>query len=129
MSGIVNTQHGRIIINGGEPLAGCPTDANEAKAILDKLNEGKEEFAEPMWSFDCGYKLNFDGGIVTVSSRFYPPKTHYGATWDGAVTIRVLNGEELKRKFDCPTVDQLKSEVEDYIKSVLQHINNAFKSL
>ena len=46
-----------IIICGGNPLEGCPKDWDEAKSIIEKLNEGKED-REPQWSFVCGFELD-----------------------------------------------------------------------
>lgn len=60
---IIEHATGTIIMNGGNPLEGCPKDWDKAKSILEKLNEGKEEFDEPLWDFDCGFKLDFDGPI------------------------------------------------------------------
>jgi hypothetical protein len=106
---IIQHPTGTIIINGGNPLEGCPKDWDEAKLIQKQLNEHKDE-DEPQWSFDCGFKLDFDGSIVTIGSRFYPPKTHYGAT-----------------RFDCSALDELKKEVEAYVKTVVGGIEAALK--
>lgn len=110
-------------INGGNPLPGCPENWDEAKAIEEKFNEGKdwergEYKSQPVWSFDCGFKLDFDGPLIDVSSRFYPPKSHYGLTWDGTVSIRIEGKDIKEKKFDCPTLDQLKNEVEAYINDI-----------
>lgn len=78
-----------LIINGGNALPGCPESWEDARSWQDKANEDKGD-SEPLWSFDCGFKLDFDGGILRVSSRFYPPKTHYGSTWDGTVTVSLI---------------------------------------
>lgn len=106
-----------IIINGGNPLEGCPSDWDEANRIQEKLNEGKDE-DEPQWNFDCGFKLDFDGSILRISSRFYPPKTHYGKTWDGTVGVFLLDKKISEKKFDCQTLDQLKTEVEAYFEKI-----------
>ena len=38
----------------------------------DKANDEKQlEQVEPRWSWDCGLKLDYDGGLLRVSSRFY----------------------------------------------------------
>lgn len=105
----------QIIINGGVPLHGCPENWDEAKKWEEKSNEDKV-YGEPHWSFDCGFKLDFDGPLVRIDSRFYPPKTHYGSTWDGTVTLIVGEKEILEKKFDCASLSELKDAVEDYTK-------------
>ena len=112
----------KFIINGGNPLPGCPETWEEANTIEARLNEGKNENDEPFWDFDCGFKLDFDGPIMSVSSRFYPPKDHYGETWDGSVTIYILGKEVSEKAFDCKTLDELKQQVEEYIQEITQKI-------
>lgn len=127
MNNIIEHKNGTIIINGGNPLEGCPKDWDEAKLIQAKLNEGKTE-EEPQWSFDCGFKLDYDGEIIKVSSRFYPPKTHYGATWDGTVSIWLYDKKVEEKKFDCATLDELKTEAEKYVDSVKLRVGKIFKT-
>jgi len=113
-----------LIINGGEPMNGCPTDWDEAKKWQDKANsESKGSWERPQWSWDCGFKLDYDGPIVRVSSRFYPPKSHYGETWDGDVTIFLFNKEIKSQHFDCKTLEELKIQVEKYIKKIKGNVN------
>lgn len=121
---IIEHATGTIIMNGGNPFEGCPESWEEARSIQEKFNEGKE-YGEPKWEFDCGFKLDFDGPLVRVSSRFYPPKTHYGSTWDGTVTIFILDKEVEEKKFDCPTLDELKTQVEEYVKSFAAKLETA----
>jgi len=124
---IIKHSTGTIIINGGNQLEGCPSDWDEAKKIQEKLNEGKEEFGVPNWRFDCGFKLDFDGALMSVSSRFYPPKTHYGATWDGSVTISFMGKKFEEKKFDCQTLDELKNQVEGYVNSFGEKLRSLLK--
>lgn len=113
-----------IIINGGEPLPGCPNDWDQANEIEFNLNGKKErdEIEGPSWRFDCGFKLDYDGPLISVSSRFYPPKTGYGATWDGGVTIFILGKPVDIKKFDCPTLDELKNQVDQYVTDFVSKI-------
>lgn len=128
---IIHTQAGTIIFNGGEPLPGCPNSWDEARLIESKLNSGidkeDDEYNDaPRWSFDCGFKLDYDGPILSVSSRFYPPKSHYGATWDGSVTVYVLGKGVGERKFDCPTLEELKRQVEEYLNGIVEKMQSIF---
>lgn len=118
MDNIIESGDSIIVINGGDPLEGCPKDYNIANSWADTANEGKDRHNEPIWSFDCGFKLDFDGPILSVSSRFYPPKTHYGPKWDGTVTVLLLDRPIVEKEFKCDTLQQIKEEVELYIKDV-----------
>ena len=111
-----------MIFNGGNPLEGCPDNFEQADSWADKANEEKTEY-EPKWSFDCGFKLDFDGPIVNVSSRFYPPKTHYGPKWDGTVTVSILWKTAIEKKFECETLDELRVEVEKYMNTLGDRIS------
>lgn len=114
-----------IISNGGNPLKGCPKDWVEANLWIEKAN-APDLGHSIKWSFDCGFKLDFDGGLLTISSRFYPPKTHYGNSWDGKVTIR-LGGKIVETKeFDYKTFNQLILAVEFYIKQVTKRVETVF---
>lgn len=110
-------------MNGGEPLNDCPKDWNEAKSVEIKLNNFKDiEKGLAKWSFDCGFKLDFDGGIVTVSGRFYPPKTYYGSKWDGGISIMIMGKDITSKQFMCDTLDQLQHDVEQYLNYILAKI-------
>jgi len=124
---IIKHSIGTIIMNGGNPLEGCPKDWDEAKKIQENLNLNKQEFGEPLWKFDCGFKLDFDGSLLRVSSRFYPPKTSYGATWDGSVTISIMGKDIEEKKFDCKTLDELKNQVECYVNSFSEKLRSLLK--
>jgi hypothetical protein len=120
---IIQTPNGTVILNGGNALNGCPLSWEEAGQWEKSANLDKDEFDEPLWKFDCGFKLDFDGPVLRVSSRFYPPKTHYGPTWDGNVTVYILGKEVEKKSFDCKTLNELKAEVEQYITSLGSRIS------
>lgn len=122
--GVVKIGNRTMIFNGGNPLEGCPKDYDEANKWADAANAEKSKFHEPKWSFDCGFKLNFDGPILDVSSRFYPPKTHYGPKWDGTVEILLLGKTIHKKSFECDTIDQLKDAVEEFIKDFAELVEH-----
>jgi hypothetical protein len=89
------------------------------KLNWDNANEWEEqankEDKETKWSWDCNFKLDYDGDLVCFSSRFYPP--HYqsdGNYWDGNVDVMVLGESVLKKYFKCDDLDQLKKEVEEF---------------
>ena len=106
-------------------VSGCPSSQikikmelnwDNAKAWEEKANEKKEIYDEPKWSWDCNFKLDFDGSLLRVSSRFYPPHKNAGNWWEGNVTVNFLDTELLKKEFKCDTLDELKTEVERFTK-------------
>ena len=88
--------------------------------ITLQQNQGK---INPWFS---GFKLDFDGAILRVTSRFYPPKSHYGKTWDGTVTVWIFDKEVHEEKFDCETLEQLKTKVEKYTEGLRSKIEGLF---
>ena len=114
---VIQTGNSTLIINGGNALNDCPTDWGKAEEWAEKANEDIK-YGEPTWSWDCGFKLDYDGGLINVSSRFYPPKTHQGSTWDGDVSISIGDKEIKRTSFDCKTLEDLKIEVEKHIKEI-----------
>lgn len=63
-----------IIIDGGDPILDCPTSYDIADKWADQANQDRCKFDAPLWSWDCGLKLDYDSPIVSISSRFYPRK-------------------------------------------------------
>lgn len=80
-------------------------------------NKSKEIHDEPEWSFDCNFKLDFDGSLLSISSRFYPPHYNKGDWWEGNVKVLFLGQELFKKGFKCDTLDDLKIEVEKFTKN------------
>lgn len=118
---IIQTSSGTIIMNGGNPLNDCPTSWDEARAWQAKVNEGRID-GDVKWSWDCGFKLDFDGKLGKhgeVSSRFYPPKTHYGLTWDGDTDVSFFKILHFNKKFDCATLEELHAQVEAWVNRPL----------
>ena len=89
---------------------------DNAKAWEEKANEEKEIYNQPKWRWDCNFKLDFDGSLLSISSRFYPPHKNNGDWWEGNVTVNFLDTELLKKEFKCDTLDELKKEVEKFTK-------------
>jgi len=93
-----------------------------AKAWEVLANDKKEIFNEPKWSWDCNFKLDFDGSLLSISSRFYPPLKNAGYWWEGSVTISLLDVEILKKEFKCDTLNELKIDVEKFTKHYVNSI-------
>ena len=105
---------GRIVINGGNPLKDCPTNWHVAKQWANDANDGAQDWERPVWSWDCGFKLDYDGPVLRFTSRFYPPKTHSGAKWDGPITILLMGDEIDERRFECETLEELRKQVSQF---------------
>lgn len=121
-----------VIICGGDPLPGCPENWDEAYAAQAKMNGGiskddDDYHDRPRWRFDCGFKLDFDGPMLDVSSRFYPPKTHYGTTWDGGATVRMFGQDIASEAFDCATLEELHAKVEAWVKGIADKVAEAIR--
>lgn len=118
MDNVLN--NGQVIINGGNPIKDCPTNyliadkwANDANKLDD---DEYGEYDRPLWEFDCGFKLDFDGPILSFNSRFYPPKTHSGDKWDGDLAVVVMGDTVMVKHFECETLEELKSQVQVFTK-------------
>jgi len=119
----------KIIINGGKPLKNSFKNYDEYHKWIDKSNEDKKEFYEPLWGSDCSFKTDFDGPIIHISSRFYPPAEHYGPKWDGTCCIYFLSKEICSKDFKCDTIDELKKEVEKYVKNYCKKLKKKLNSM
>lgn len=96
---------------------------DNARLWATEANNGKRK-EEPKWDWDCNFKLDFDGDLVYIESRFYPPTGHYGKKWDGKLKVYVLGNCVLEKEFECETLEQLKKEVESFTK----HYKGVIKS-
>lgn len=101
------------------------------KAAYKWADDTNEEDSSIQWSWDCGFKLDYDGSICSISSRFYPPhKSHedYGK-YSGAISV-MINDECIKRhEIEADTLDELKLSVEKYVSGILVKINSAIKGV
>ena len=123
MENVIKTESHTIIFNGGNPLEGCPKDWCEAKDIETHLNKDSDD-GYPKWKFDCGFKLDFDGSLISICSRFYPPTTHGGNTWDGKITVSLLGNKIASKELNCKTIEQLHSEAKGYVDYVISKIKS-----
>ncbi len=89
---------------------------DNAKLWSSKANGNKKE-NDAKWSWDCNFKLDFDGDVVSFISRFYPPHYHSdGDYWEGWVKVLVFDKYVMEKHFKCDDLDTLKLEVEGFYK-------------
>ena len=85
------------------------------------------------WSWDCGLKLDYDGDVCCISSRFYPPhksSSDYGG-YNGTISVIIGDGEEYvhEHEIEAKTLDELKNLAEDYVSEILEKMHNAIRTL
>ena len=99
-------------------------DGKQQREWLDSANKDKYEYGEPVWRFDCGSKLDFDGPAVRISSRFY----HSGRDiYDGSVTVVIGDDVVFCREFSSRHIDMMREEVEKYTSAITRNIAKLFK--
>jgi hypothetical protein len=92
-----------------------------AKEWIDKSNT-EYDFPNPKWKFDCGFKLDYDGSIISISSRFYPPHRNSTNVWEGKVAIYIFQEKITEKDFTNHDLDCLKEEVENFIKEYKENL-------
>jgi len=83
------------------------------------------------WSWDCGFKLDYDGTICSISSRFYPPhksSKEYGK-YHGTISLMIGGSKECiyKYKVEADTLDELKIVVEDSVSKLIEKVTESLK--
>jgi hypothetical protein len=93
----------------------------QAKSNCNKIEQ------EPKWSWDCGFKLDFDGELMSIESRFYPPHKNNVDKWQGGLRVILLGNEILEKTFECDTLEELKKEVEKFTKHYKEILKSRLK--
>lgn len=93
---------------------------DDARIWEEKANEDKDD--GPKWSWDCSFKLDFDGPLLSISSRFYPPHKNGGDWWEGTVSAYLLEKKLFEKKFKCDTLDDLRKQVENFVNTYTHKI-------
>jgi hypothetical protein len=93
--------------------------------------ESNNEDSIIKWSWDCGLKLDYDGDVCSISSRFYPPhKNSMGsANYSGTICLLVGDAAEYlhEHEVEAESLDSLKSIVENYVEELLGEIHEAIR--
>ena len=131
MDNILTLPNGRVaIFNGGNPIKDCPKSFEEAEIIEAKLNVERTDYeCFPEWKFDYLTKLDFDGSILEISSRFYAPASHYGDKWDGNCDIYLMGIKIKSKSFECETLNELTQSVEKYAITCIEKIKNLLSDI
>ncbi len=104
-----------FIMTDEQRAQGLPTSWAAAYKWQEEVNGEKSKHYEPVWNWDCSMKLDYDGPLATVSSRFYPPTKNYGVGWDGTITLSVDNRTVEKISMNENTLEDLRSKTESVV--------------
>ncbi|NCU33112.1 MAG: hypothetical protein EOM23_09330 [Candidatus Moranbacteria bacterium] len=83
------------------------------------------------WSWDCGLKLDYDGDICRISSRFYPPhksSAEYGK-YSGSISVYIGDDEIYKHEVEASSLDDLKAISEGYVTKIIERITANIKAV
>ena len=82
------------------------------------------------WSWDCGLKLDYDGDICKISSRFYPPHKHpaENSKYSGSISVYIGDDEIHKQEVEAATLDELKTIAERYSAKIIERITTNIKA-
>lgn len=110
---------------------------DNSKEMWDAAYKWQEEAnkEDPLikWSWDCGLKLDYDGDVCKISSRFYPPhksSAEYGK-YEGTISVSIGDWEENlhEHKIEAATLDELKELTEAYVSKILAKMHNAIRAV
>lgn len=85
-------------------------------------NRDKPEFGVPKWKWDCGFKLDFDGPLLRVYSRFYK----VSAGWRGSTDLMIGDETVIEEEFICGTREELRQKVELKTEEWTQRVKELF---
>ncbi len=94
---------------------------DNARIWAESANKGKDIYDycydQPFWNWQSGFKLNIEGQLLSVDGMFSPPNKNNGDWWEGTIRVILLKKEILAKDFKCNTLDELKADVDLFIKS------------
>lgn len=101
---------------------------NFANQWQEAANKLKDKHVEPTWEWDCNFKLNLDGPIISVSGRFYPPHKNTGDFWEGTMQVKLLGIGILRKEFKTSTMDDLTEKVEKSLQEYSEAIKQCLST-
>ena len=96
--------------------------ANDWANDRNSINE--DNGLDILWSWDCGLKLDFDGQLLSISSRFYPPhkvSAEYGK-YSGTVSLYFMANSIATKEFEADTLDELANNVEEFVSTFVKRL-------
>jgi len=107
-----------------------PESWEEAEAWESVANKSNStwDMHGPRWRFDCGFKLDYDGGIIQINSRFYPCRyTNGDFAWDGHISVYVLKCRIGDKHIKAANLKELRGKSEEYMNSIASAIHGVIK--
>lgn len=110
---------------------------NTSNEIWDAAYKWQEQVNEDdkliKWSWDCGLKLDYDGDVCRIYSRFYPPHKSSAAYGKYHGTITVMIGDAIEyiheHEIEANTLDELQKLAENYVSEILDKMHNAIQAV
>lgn len=114
-----------------------PMPWHDAIKWKKQANEGKDHnscgtLAFPNWSWGCSFRLDYDGGIVRLNSRFWPesPDDTKEPLWNGVCHFSIFDVNIIEKTFPNTQLDQLRIDVETWVNEttslIASCLSNAF---
>lgn len=110
---------------------------DNSKEMWDAAYKWQEQANEDnkliKWSWDCGLKLDYDGDVCCICSRFYPPhksSAEFGK-YHGTISVMIGDAAEYihEHEIEAKTLDELKKLTEDYVSKILDKMHNAIRAV
>lgn len=109
---------------------------NAGKRLTEVVNEATKD-NNVKWSFDFNYKIDYDGALISISSRFWPPHKHhinhpgYSGTsslifWPKYDITDQGRKVKIEKEFEAETFDELVSKVESWVDKVIKEVGLIF---
>jgi len=102
------------------------------ETALEWQNKANDNNNIIKWSWNCGLKLDYDGDVFRISSRFYPPhktSSEYGK-YNGTISVVFGDDEYLhEHEIEAISLGDLKILTEEYVSDILKQMYNAIKLL
>lgn len=99
---------------------------NCAEEWLKVANKDKfDKNTEPVWSWDVNFKLDFDGSLLSISSRFYPPRVNNSDSWQGVLQVLLLGDVIMNKEFKASSLNEIRDEAESFVKEYIATIKNS----
>ena len=106
-------------------MSDCPKTFEEADKWAEEANVGRD--FGPKWKWDCNFKLDYDGEIISFSSRFYPPHKNNHDGWEGSISVYILDEKIDDEAFKESTLEELKVAVERSANAYIQTVKRRMK--
>lgn len=98
-----------------------------AQKWTDRANK-KNSLIE--WSFDYDLKLDYDGHVCSISSRFYPPNKA-GDTYKGSISVVIIDPQEYLHDhlIEAKTLDELQVLAEGHVSHIVDKMHDAIRNV